>query len=200
LFRQIGTGQLHASTLRPLQGTYRIIYADPPWKYIGLNGADKYGHAERHYDCLTDEQLCQYNPGGGKRLVREMVDDNAVLFIWVPSPLLERCFSVIRAWGFESKASFAWDKLQHNMGHYNSVRHEFLLICTRGHITPDVPKLLPSVVRIARSKVHSQKPEEFYDIIETMYDHGHELELFCRGSGRKERHSEGNEAFLEAAE
>jgi hypothetical protein len=45
-----------------LEGTYRIIYVDPPWKYVGLNGNDDHGHAEAHYDCLDDEQLKAYSP------------------------------------------------------------------------------------------------------------------------------------------
>jgi N6-adenosine-specific RNA methylase IME4 len=65
------------------------------------------------------------------------------------------------------------------MGHYNSVRHELLLICTRGSCTPDIKKLVDSVQSIERTK-HSKKPPEFYDIIEGMYDHGRKLELFCR--------------------
>lgn len=164
----------------PLQGTYRIIYADPPWKYVGLNQADEYGHAERHYDCLDDNQLKAYKPGEGARLVRDMADKNSVLFMWVTSPLLARCFPIIEAWGFEYKSSFVWDKVKHNMGHYNSVRHEFLLICTRGSCKPDVPKLIDSVQSIERSNKHSQKPEEFYTIIDGLYDHGRKLELFSR--------------------
>ena len=89
------------ATTKPkeLEGTYRVLYADPPWKYVGLNQADEYGHAERHYDCLDDEQLKKYKIGA--RLIKDMMDKNAVLFLWVTSPLLERCFSVIEAWGFE---------------------------------------------------------------------------------------------------
>lgn len=177
---------------KPLQGTYRILLGDPPWKYVGLNQADEYGHAERHYDCLSDDELCQYKPGGGSRLVREMMDDNAVLFLWVTSPLLARCFAIIKAWGFEYKASFVWDKVKHTMGHYNSVRHEMLLICTRGSCTPDVPKLVDSVQSIERSGKHSEKPEAFYEIIEGMYDHGRKLELFSRNL-RDGWDSEGNE-------
>lgn len=168
-----------AAKLKPLAGTYRIIYADPPWKYIGLNQADEYGHAERHYDCLDDKQLIAFKPDG-KRLVKDIVDDNSVLFCWVTSPLLERCFPIIRAWGFSYKSSFVWDKVKHNMGHYNSVRHEFLLIATKGICTPDVPKLIDSVQEIERSAKHSEKPEDFRRIIEAMYDHGRKLQLFGR--------------------
>jgi hypothetical protein len=55
------------ATAKPkkLEGKYRIFYVDAPWKYVGLNQADEYGHAERHYDCLDDQQLIDYHPGGG---------------------------------------------------------------------------------------------------------------------------------------
>ena len=114
---------------------------------MGLNQADEYGHAEGHYDCLTDEQLCSYKVGG-KRLVKDITDKDAVLFLWVTSPMLERCFPIIGAWGFEYKSFFVWDKVKHNMGHYNSVRQELLLICTKGSCKPDVPKLVDSVQTI----------------------------------------------------
>ena len=94
--------------------------------------------------------------------------------------MLERSFPIIEAWGFEYKTFFVWDKVKHNVGYYNSVRAELLLICTRGSCTPDTGKLIDSVQTIERSNKHSEKPEEFYNIIEAMYDHGRKLELFSR--------------------
>lgn len=183
--------RIAALKLKPLEGKYRIILCDPPWWYHGLNQADEYGHAERHFDCLDDKQLMAFKPDG-VRLIKDIADDNSVLFCWVTSPLLERCFPILRAWGFAYKSSFVWDKVKHNMGHYNSVRHELLLIATKGTCTPDVPRLLDSVVSIERSDKHSEKPKEFYDIIETLYDHGRKLEIFAR-SGRDGWDSIGNE-------
>ena len=114
--------------------------------------------------------------------VPETLDENAVLFLWTTSPLLEEAFAVIRAWGFKYKASFVWDKIKHNMGHYNSVRHEFLLIATRGSCTPDVSKLFDSVVSVERSAKHSEKPEIFREMIDTLYTSGRKIELFARKS------------------
>ena len=151
---------------------YRVIYADPPWKYND-SGLPEYGHAETHYDALTIGELCDLP-------IIEMAGDNAVLFLWVTSPLLEDAFKVIKAWGFSYRTSIVWDKDAHNYGHYVSVRHEFLLICVRGSCTPDTNKLLPSVVTIKRSKIHSQKPEEFREMIDTMYTQGKRIELFAR--------------------
>jgi N6-adenosine-specific RNA methylase IME4 len=153
---------------------YRVLYADPPWAYNDKcdSGAVQSGGAEKHYPSMTIKELCAMP-------VRDLCDPNAVLFLWVTSPLLFECAPIIDAWGFEYKASFIWDKVKHNMGHYNSVRHELLLICTRGSCTPDTTKLFDSVQSIERT-THSTKPEEFREIIEELYPHGKRLELFAR--------------------
>jgi len=111
--------------------------------------------------------------------VKNWIEDNAVLFLWVPAPLIEDCFPVMRAWGFDYKTMFVWDKVKHNMGHYNSVRHELLLICVRGSCQPDVHKLFDSVVTEERTE-HSRKPETFRQIIDTIYPIGRRIELFAR--------------------
>lgn len=166
-------------TAQPIpKGLFRVVYADPPWKYGDTQAIDKggtgesYGPADAHYPPMTIQQLCDLP-------VLSMVTDNAVLFLWVTSPLLESAFQVIRAWGFKYKTSFVWDKIKHNMGHYNSVRHEFLLVCTRGSCVPDVRKLYDSVQSVERT-THSTKPETFRDIIDTIYPNGARVELFAR--------------------
>lgn len=158
--------------IAPIEGKYKVFYADPPWHY-GNSGLDDYGHAERHYPTMTIDELCQMP-------IKEKAEDNAVLFLWVTSPLLEECFPVIKAWGFKYKTSFVWDKVKHNMGHYNSVRHEFLLIATKGSCTPETVKLFDSVQEIERTGTHSEKPEEFRNIINILYSHGKKIELFAR--------------------
>jgi N6-adenosine-specific RNA methylase IME4/ParB-like chromosome segregation protein Spo0J len=155
-----------------VEGKYRIIYADPPWCY-GDKLTQGYGTADNHYPTMTIEELCELP-------IKEIAEDNAVLLMWVTSPLLEECFAVIKAWGFKYKSSFIWDKVKHNMGHYNSVRHELLLVCTRGSCLPDNNKLYDSVVSIERSNNHSEKPEEFRNIIDDLYREGKRIELFAR--------------------
>jgi len=152
---------------------FRVVYADPPWSYGGT-GLDQYGPAERHYPSMTIAQLCALD-------IKSITHENAVLFLWVTSPLLAECWPVIAAWGFNYKTSFVWDKVKHNFGHYNSVRHELLLVCTRGRCTPDAKELVDSVQTIERSAKHSEKPEQFRAIIEKLYTQGKRLELFARG-------------------
>ncbi len=151
--------------------TFRVIYADPPWSY-GNTMPDGTTSPADYYASLSTPAICELP-------VRELADDNAVLFLWTTSPHLEESFDVIRAWGFKYKTSFVWDKVKHNMGHYNSVRHELLLVCVRGSCQPDVPRLFDSVQSIERTE-HSVKPEEFRTIIDTIYPHGRRVELFAR--------------------
>ena len=151
---------------------YNVIYADPAWRYNDKQNTKCRGGAEKHYQTMSLNELCELK-------VKDISDKQAVLFIWTTSPLLEDTFKVIKAWGFKYKSSFVWDKVKHNMGHYNSVRHEFLLICTKGSFTPKVKKLFDSVVSIERT-VHSRKPNEFREIISTLYPDTLKVELFAR--------------------
>ncbi|MCL2120118.1 MAG: MT-A70 family methyltransferase [Planctomycetaceae bacterium] len=170
--RLLARENVHETAPFPAGIKYRVLYADPPWSY-GNQLGDGYGAAGNHYPTMSVDELCALP-------VTDMAEKNAVLFLWTTSPLLEECFAVIRAWGFRYKTSFVWDKIRHNMGHYNSVRHEFLLICTKGSCMPDVPKLFDSVVSVERTEKHSEKPEIFREMIDTLYTSGRKLELFAR--------------------
>ena len=95
-------------------GKFRVFYADPPW----TNGAKLANRNE-----VTDKTSCvstHFNGGAEKHNpaisiaklramdIKSICDENAVLFMWVPSPFLADCFPVIKAWGFSYKASFVW--------------------------------------------------------------------------------------------
>lgn len=160
---------------------YRVIYADPPWKYNNsgaietANGREVFTRVEQHYPTMSIEELCAMGPD-----VRAMADDDAVLFLWTTSAMLEVAFDVINAWGFKYKTSVVWNKVRHTWGPYVSVRHELLLICTRGSCTPDASELPNSVQSIERSDRNSEKPEQFRQMIDQMYTHGRRIELFSR--------------------
>jgi N6-adenosine-specific RNA methylase IME4 len=168
-YRQIVAKSAETPTLPT--GKYRVIYADPPWKY-GNTMPDYFFEQADHYPLMTVREIADLP-------MRDIAEDNAVLFLWVTSPILAEAFDVIKSWGFTYKASFVWDKVKHNMGHYNSVRHEFLLICVRGSCQPDVQKLFDSVVSVERTE-HSRKPAMFREMIDTIYPNGRRIELFAR--------------------
>jgi N6-adenosine-specific RNA methylase IME4 len=166
---------------------FSVIYADPPWKYGDGRTGDRMTAtgAEHHYPTMSLEELKALG-------VPSLVADDSVLFLWATSPLLPDGLELAKAWGFTYKGAFIWDKVKHNLGHYNSVRHEFLLICTRGSCTPEHTQLFDSVQSIERAE-HSVKPEEFRRIIETLYPSGRKIELFRRGDTPEGWAAWGNE-------
>ena len=176
---------LTAQYLETGEKKYRIIYADPPWSY-GNNMPEYFTDAKDHYPAMSTIDICAMP-------ISDICENDAVLFLWTTSPHLEETFEVIKAWGFKYKTSFVWDKVKHNMGHYNSVRHEFLLVCTKGSCVPDVKKLFDSVVTEERT-THSKKPETFREIIDTIYTDGNRIELFARNVNKEGWDVYGNQS------
>lgn len=153
---------------------YAVIYADPPWLYTS---GDQ--HTDESQETVIGTHYPSMSMADLKQLpVKHMAAADSVLFLWVTSPLLDECFELIAAWGFEYKTSMVWDKVAHNVGNYVSVRHEFLLICTRG-TPPKVPKLVDSVYTEERTE-HSRKPKFFRDLIDELYPNGNRIEMFAR--------------------
>lgn len=182
--------KLNRANATPAQpaGVFDVIYADPPWMYTSGN---QHGKEEQetvlltHYPSMPTDELCELPVGA-------MSADNSVLFMWATCPCLEDAMRLIDAWGFEYKAQMVWDKVKHNVGHYVSVRHELLLICTKGQ-PPKVPKLVDSVYSEDRTE-HSRKPEYFRTVIELMYPDASRVELFRRGNAPEGWSVWGNEA------
>ena len=155
------------------KGKYRVIYADPPWQYGDERSG--FGGAIDHYNTMTMEEL-KAMP------VASLSEDNAVLFLWGTAPLLPEAVELINAWGFKYKTNIVWDKVRANLGNYTSVRHEHLFIATKGSGVPDNTTRVDSVQVVERVGRHSEKPEEFRNIIDTLYTYGNKLELFARKS------------------
>lgn len=162
------------------KGSYRVLYADPPWSYNN-SGFDQ--SAASHYPTLATDAICA--------LELPKLGADAVLFLWVTSPLLPDGVRVVDAWGFQYKASMVWQKDRApGLGWFLHTKHELLLIGTRGEAQPNTK--LDSVFSAPVGK-HSAKPHVVYDFIEQMYD-GPYCELFLRGVARDGWAGWGNEA------
>jgi N6-adenosine-specific RNA methylase IME4 len=152
----------------PPVGPFELIYADPPWQ---LGHPDSKHAPERHYPCMPLDEI--------KQLPVPAADD-AILFLWAVNGLLPEALATMESWGFRYKASLAWVKPSVGLGVWARNRHELLLVGCRGQLSPPDPDQRPdSVVEAARGR-HSQKPVEFYELIETAYPHLSKLELFAR--------------------
>lgn len=157
-----------------LEGFYRVVYADPPWIYG--NKPPSGSGAQSHYPGMTIEAMAALP-------IAAHTYRDAVMFMWVTAPMLYENpgpRELIEAWGFTPKTGLVWDKVHHVFGNYVSIRHEHLIICTRGSCVPDRPTpMFDSVLTERQDGEHSSKPASFRKMIERLYD-GPYVELFGR--------------------
>ena len=166
---------------KPLEsslGTFSVIYADPPWDYMGELAVG--------YPCMSTKEICDMP-------INNIATKDAVLFMWTSASLLGDALQVVKAWGFEFKTSAVWDKGAAGQGAYFRQQHEVLMICIRGNV-PEVPygARSASVLKFPRLE-HSRKPLEMYQIIDGMYPELSKIELFCRGEPAQGWTGWGNE-------
>lgn len=166
--------------LDPRGGPFDIIYADPPWDYLGETVVG--------YPTMTLADICAMP-------VTHIASDDAVLFMWCSASLIREALSVIDAWGFTYKTHSVWDKMSPGQGSYFRVQHELLLVATRGKVPEVPPASRPSSVFSVKRREHSRKPAYAYEMIESMYPEMNKLELFCRGIPQPNWHGWGNECL-----
>lgn len=154
---------------KPLEaglGKHGVLYVDPPWNYMG--------EMEVGYPCMKLQEIKDMP-------IQNIVDEDAVLFMWCSSSLLGEALEVIKAWGFEFKTSAVWDKGISGQGPYFRQTHEVLMIATKGKLPEVKPSDRPASVLKYPRREHSRKPDEIYQVIEGMYPELSKIELFCRG-------------------
>lgn len=158
---------------------YKVIYADPPWKYQDKSKSHG-GGAESHYPCMSIKEICALP-------IKDIADDNSVLLMWVTMPMLEVSFEVIKAWGFKYKTcAFTWIKTNKDgsiymgMGRHTRGNAEVCLLATRGKGVPRIDAGIKNSHLFKRTK-HSEKPHEFRTMITKLYGNDiPRVELFAR--------------------
>ena len=170
------------------QRRFNIVYADPPWNFDVWSeerGVEK--SAQNQYPTMTIEQICALP-------VRDIVADDALLFLWITAPRLFRAPEIFAAWGdFEYVTNYVWDKERIATGYWNRNRHEILLLARRGQIPRPLPETLAPSVHREASTVHSAKPVFYCELIERQFPTLPKVELFRRGPHRDGWHAWGNE-------
>lgn len=159
---------------------YSIIYADPPWKFSNkrTGGSLKSGSASQ-YSVMSLSDICALP-------IRDICEDDCILFLWwVASQPAEAC-EVIRSWGFTVKtmSGFNWikttsgDKPHFGMGFWTRAGSELCAIATRGK-----PKRASASVRSVLFhpvEAHSRKPGIIRRDIVKLCGDLPRIELFAR--------------------
>lgn len=172
-------------------GKYGVIYADPPWEYEYAHKSFK--KVTDHYPTMSLEQIRDMGSD-----IKKLSGKDCTLFMWIPSPHLDKFPAVLDAWGFRYATTWVWSKAGYSYGHYGNISHELLILGGKGKATPTCdPKITAqvcSVQSIPKTR-HSAKPVEYYDIIERLYPDRRYLELFARDTEPRRKWTYwGNEA------
>lgn len=168
---------------------FDIILCDPPWAYDSksnlaksscLNGKEGQVYQTTHSTNLNDV---------GEYLQRVSAD-RSLLYMWVTNPMMEQGIDLMKAWGWKfCTIAFTWDKGVTVPGYYTMNQTEHLIVGKRGGIpnnfngaTPRYRGCSHKVKQLHRHPrlAHSQKPELFQDLIETMHPATNKLEFFAR--------------------
>ena len=162
---------------------FRVICADPPWLFNDKLPGETRG-ASKQYQCMTTHEICNFE--------LPPIADDAVLFLWRVAAMQQSALDVASAWDFAVKSEVIWLKKTSQgrrwfgMGRTVRAEHETCIIATRGR-----PEILNHSIRStfvteldfeglsAEVGKHSEKPEEFYKIVESIV-RGPYCELFAR--------------------
>lgn len=151
-------------------GPFRVIVADPPWHYH--NGeSDPQHRGGPPYATMSVDEIKALE-------VEALAADDAILWLWTTNAHLPEAFGVMRAWGFSYKTMLTWDKVVMGHGDWLRGQTEHCLLCIRGKPSVVLTNQT-TLIREQRSAQHSQKPEAFYALVESLCA-GSKVELFAR--------------------
>lgn len=153
---------------------FDIVVADPPWR--SDFGRTDSRSAERHYVTMPTWEIATYR----SMYYGLVLADDALLFLWCPTQMLEHGLQVMNAWNFRYRTGMVWCKPSIGVGQWFRSQHELVLLGHRGKFPAPVRGTQPSSVIHAKRRRHSEKPEALQDEIERTYPGRRYLELFAR--------------------
>jgi N6-adenosine-specific RNA methylase IME4 len=166
--------------LPSVEGGYKTVLADPPWRFTNRTG--KVAPEHRRLDRYSTMDLDDI-----KNLpVSTVAAANAHLYLWVPNALLPEGLKVMEAWGFRYVSNIIWAKRRKDggpdgrgVGFYFRNVTEILLFGVRGSMRTLQPARSQVNLIETRKREHSRKPDEQYPFIEACSP-GPYLEMFAR--------------------
>lgn len=153
--------------LQPIEGKFNVIVIDPPWNIGEYSSEGFRGGAT--YPTMTIEEI---------KAIQLPAEENCILWFWAVDTFLDEALEIIKHWGFERKGTLIWDKESIGLGNWLRRQHEYCFLAVKGN-----PKFFGenarSVIRSKRTK-HSEKPDDFYKLVEDTCKYKTKLDYFSR--------------------
>jgi len=156
--------------MEPPKQLYDIVVIDPPWNYGTEYDPDNRRIASP-YPEMSIEQIMN---------LKIPTTENSVLWLWTTNAFMHDAFHILEAWEFEPKTILTWVKDKIGIGQWLRGQTEHCILAVKGQPLIDLTNQ-PTVL-FAKNNGHSEKPEEFYKLVESLCP-GWKLDYF----GRKKR-------------
>jgi len=154
---------------------YQIIVVDPPWPVKKLTHKTRPNQIMMDYPTMSVEHIKNLS-------ISKLADESCWCFLWTTQKFLFDARPILEGWGFNHLLTMVWEKTygrSAGMPLYGfRWNGEFILVGYRKK--PDLwPKrpLIPAVFG-AENIRHSQKPDKFYQMIESLGVN--RIDLFAR--------------------
>jgi N6-adenosine-specific RNA methylase IME4 len=150
-------------------GPFRVLVVDPPWQYGG-RAEDPSHRAANPYPTMTVDAI-KAMP------VCKLACPDSVLWLWTTNAFMRESYAIADAWGFTVKTILTWAKDRMGTGDWLRGQTEHCLMCVKGK--PTIVLTNQTTLLNAPLRAHSQKPEEFYALVDALCP-GSKCELFSR--------------------
>ncbi len=135
------------------------IVVDPPWDWGDEGDVNQLGRARADFATVPFAKLL-------KLPVPAWADDDCHLYLWVTNRSMPKAFELVERWGFRYITIVTWCKPTPGMGNYFRGSTEHVLFGVRGS-QPLKRKDVGTWFAWPRGAAHSEKPEEFYPLVES---------------------------------
>jgi N6-adenosine-specific RNA methylase IME4 len=155
--------------LPPLpQGPFGVIVLDPAWLYD--KNAWRLSGSALDYPTMPVDEI-------RKLPIPALADQDCILWIWTTNAHMAEAHDLARHWGFLYKTMLTWVKDRMGVGEWLRGQTEHCTLSVRGRPVKTLTD--QSTVLHAPRGRHSEKPEAFYRLVESLCP-GSKLELFAR--------------------
>ena len=175
----------------PGNGPYRVIVIDPPWPYE-VRDEDPSRRGVRPYATMSIADIRATK-------VSNIAHEDCIVWLWVTNHHMREAYDLLSAWDFEPKTILTWAKDKMGTGDWLRGQTEHCIMAVRGK--PVATLTNQTTLLHAPVRAHSQKPVEFYDLVETLCPASRYADLFSRYQHNDKWDCHGDEApHAEAAE
>jgi N6-adenosine-specific RNA methylase IME4 len=174
----------------PGRGPYRVGVVDFPWPYE-IASEESTIRGVWPYPTMPVAEIRAFP-------ISSIMHKDSILWVWTTNYHMQVMPDLLRCWGFRHVTILTWAKDHAGSGDWLRGQTEHAVMAVRGE--PVVTLVGQSTLLKAPVRAHSQKPREFYDVVETLCPAPRYCDLFSRYRHSEKWDVHGDQAPQELAD